>query len=153
MSNTALHTDKAPAAIGPYSQGIQAGNTIYVSGQIPIDPATGEVFVATTGGMVSYQGDAISDCTDCEDKALVYPNPVKPDYEGPIAIKGLTDRAYVKITDIAGNLIYQGKANGCQMIWDGKNYKGERTKSGVYLVFSSTDLGKEKKVAKILIAN
>ena len=40
MSNTALHTDKAPAAIGPYSQGIQAGNTIYVSGQIPIDPAT-----------------------------------------------------------------------------------------------------------------
>ena len=42
MSNTALHTDKAPAAIGPYSQGIQAGNTIYVSGQSPIDPATGE---------------------------------------------------------------------------------------------------------------
>lgn len=42
MSNTALHTDKAPAAIGPYSQGIQAGSTIYVSGQIPIDPATGE---------------------------------------------------------------------------------------------------------------
>ena len=39
MSNTALHTDKAPAAIGPYSQGIQAGNTIYVSGQIPIVPA------------------------------------------------------------------------------------------------------------------
>ena len=32
MSNTALYTDKAPAAIGPYSQGIQAGNTIYVSG-------------------------------------------------------------------------------------------------------------------------
>jgi len=39
--NTAIHTDKAPAAIGPYSQAIQAGNTIYVSGQIPIDPATG----------------------------------------------------------------------------------------------------------------
>ena len=37
-----LHTDKAPVAIGPYSQGIQAGQTIYVSGQIPIDPATGE---------------------------------------------------------------------------------------------------------------
>ena len=37
----AIHTDKAPAAIGPYSQAIQAGNTIYVSGQLPIDPATG----------------------------------------------------------------------------------------------------------------
>ena len=39
--NTAIHTDLAPAAIGPYSQAIKAGNTIYVSGQIPIDPATG----------------------------------------------------------------------------------------------------------------
>lgn len=39
--NTAIHTDKAPAAIGPYSQAIKASNTIYVSGQLPIDPATG----------------------------------------------------------------------------------------------------------------
>ena len=37
-----IETKKAPGAIGPYSQGIQAGNMIYVSGQIPIDPATGE---------------------------------------------------------------------------------------------------------------
>ena len=36
-----IHTEQAPAAIGPYSQAIQAGNTIYVSGQLPIDPATG----------------------------------------------------------------------------------------------------------------
>ena len=41
MSNTAIHTNHAPAAIGPYSQAVQAGNTIYVSGQLPIDPATG----------------------------------------------------------------------------------------------------------------
>jgi len=41
MSNIAIHTDNAPAAIGPYSQAIQAGNTIYVSGQLPINPATG----------------------------------------------------------------------------------------------------------------
>lgn len=39
--NTAIATAKAPAAIGPYSQGVQAGSTIYVSGQLPIDPATG----------------------------------------------------------------------------------------------------------------
>ena len=36
-----IYTDKAPAAIGPYSQGVQVGNLVYVSGQIPIDPATG----------------------------------------------------------------------------------------------------------------
>ena len=38
-----LNTPKAPAAIGPYSQAIQAGNLIYTSGQIPIDPATGQL--------------------------------------------------------------------------------------------------------------
>lgn len=38
----AVHTEKAPAAIGPYSQAIQAGNFIYASGQLPIDPATGQ---------------------------------------------------------------------------------------------------------------
>ena len=39
--NQIIHTDKAPAAIGPYSQAVQAGNLLFVSGQIPIDPATG----------------------------------------------------------------------------------------------------------------
>ena len=41
MSNIAIHTENAPAAIGPYSQAIQAGNLLFVSGQLPIDPATG----------------------------------------------------------------------------------------------------------------
>ena len=39
--NKAIFTDKAPAAIGPYSQAILAGNTLYVSGQLPADAATG----------------------------------------------------------------------------------------------------------------
>lgn len=38
-----IHTDRAPAAIGPYSQAVKVGNTVYVSGQIPLDPATGEL--------------------------------------------------------------------------------------------------------------
>ncbi|MCW5906734.1 MAG: hypothetical protein KIS94_02660 [Chitinophagales bacterium] len=119
---------------------------------IAIDDKTGEVFIGTTGGLVSYQGDAMGECSDCE-TALVYPNPVKPDYDGPIAIKGLVEDAFVKITDVSGTLVYEGKANGSQMIWNGKGYNGQRAKSGVYLVFSSTDLGKEKRVAKILLLN
>ncbi len=42
-----VHTDKAPAAIGPYSQAVVFGNTLYTSGQIPINPATGEIEVKT----------------------------------------------------------------------------------------------------------
>jgi len=50
--NQAIHTDNAPAAIGPYSQAVKAGNTIYVSGQLPVDPATGE-----------FAGDSIAEQT------------------------------------------------------------------------------------------
>jgi 2-iminobutanoate/2-iminopropanoate deaminase len=43
MTRQVIYTKKAPEPIGPYSQGIKAGNTIYLSGQIAIDPATGEM--------------------------------------------------------------------------------------------------------------
>ncbi len=43
MSRQIIHTDAAPAAIGPYSQAVKAGNTVYLSGQIPLDPATMEL--------------------------------------------------------------------------------------------------------------
>ena len=41
MTHQIIQTDHAPAAIGPYSQAVRAGNTVYFSGQIPLDPATG----------------------------------------------------------------------------------------------------------------
>ena len=51
MRKKVIQTDKAPKAIGPYSQAIQAGNMIFLSGQIPIDPKTGEL----TGGDIRQQ--------------------------------------------------------------------------------------------------
>ena len=51
-----IHTDKAPAAIGPYSQAIANGDLVYTSGQIPIDPATGNV---VTGGIEAETEQAI----------------------------------------------------------------------------------------------
>ncbi len=50
-----IATDKAPAAIGPYSQAIKAGDFLYASGQIPINPATGEI----EGSDVSQQADLV----------------------------------------------------------------------------------------------
>lgn len=43
MSKQAIHSDHAPGAIGPYSQAVRCGNTVFLSGQIPLDPATGEL--------------------------------------------------------------------------------------------------------------
>ena len=44
---TKIHTDNAPAAVGPYSQAIAANSVIYTSGQVPIDPATGKIEATT----------------------------------------------------------------------------------------------------------
>lgn len=49
MSRQIIHTDQAPAAIGPYSQAVRAGGTVYFSGQIPLDPATGEIVAGDIG--------------------------------------------------------------------------------------------------------
>lgn len=43
MPSTPVQTDRAPRAIGPYSQAVRCGNTVYLSGQIPLDPASGEL--------------------------------------------------------------------------------------------------------------
>ena len=47
MNKTVVSTPQAPSAIGPYSQAIRAGNLLFVSGQIPIDPATGQLIDGT----------------------------------------------------------------------------------------------------------
>ena len=43
MARLSIYTDRAPKAIGPYSQAVRAGNTVFLSGQIPLDPKTGEL--------------------------------------------------------------------------------------------------------------
>jgi hypothetical protein len=116
---------------------------------ITINDDNGEVFISTDRGLISYKGEA----TEGEKKhgqVLVYPNPVKEDYNGPIAIKNVVENAKVKITDISGNLIQSLNAFGGQAIWDGKNKYGERANTGVYLVFSTDPTGLETNVAKIL---
>ena len=59
--NTAVHTDHAPAAIGPYSQAVVAGNTIYVSGQIPIVPEKGELI---EGGIEEQTRQSLTNITN-----------------------------------------------------------------------------------------
>lgn len=49
MTRHIVHTDQAPAAIGPYSQAVRAGGTVYLSGQIPLDPATGNLVEGDIG--------------------------------------------------------------------------------------------------------
>ncbi len=119
---------------------------------IAINRETGQVFFGTDKGIMSYKGEAIAGGRTFEN-VLVYPNPVRPDYEGMIAIKGLALNADVKITDVSGKLVYETNSLGGQAVWDGYTYEGVKASSGVYLVFSNSQDGMESYVAKFAIVN
>ncbi len=117
---------------------------------IAIDDSNGEVFFGTANGIISYKGDATAPTSKME-KVVIYPNPVRPGFSGNIGIKGLSEGAHVKITDINGSLVYETTANGGQAIWDGKNFSNREAASGVYLVLIASKDGSDTAVAKILI--
>jgi hypothetical protein len=118
---------------------------------LTIDHLTGEVYIGTEKGIVSYRGTATyGEPTIDGTKVYAYPNPVRPEYFGPIAIKGLTRDADVKITDVSGNVVYATRAYGGQAVWDGNNLSGQSARSGVYLVFASDEDGTETVVTKIM---
>lgn len=120
--------------------------------EIGINEKTGEVFFVTEKGIISYMGNA-TEAKEVHGDVLVYPNPVGPEYTGLIAIKGLVNNAFVKITDIKGQMVYETRANGGTATWNGRNYTGQRTATGVYLVYSTNADGTETNVAKILFVN
>lgn len=122
-------------------------NTIY---DISVDNSTGIVYFATEGGLVSYKGDA-KETGDGFGEIVAYPNPVRPDYQGPITIKGLARNADVRITDVVGNLIYKGRASGGIIQWDGTNLKGQKVASGVYIALMINADGTETANTKIAI--
>ncbi len=119
---------------------------------IEIDDVSGEVFFGTDKGIISYKGTA-TEGGESNATVYAYPNPVESGYTGVIAVKGLVKNADVKITDIAGNLVYHTRAEGGQAIWNGKTMDGKRPGTGVYLVFISNEDGSETYVSKILFKN
>ncbi|MFT4600632.1 MAG: ligand-binding sensor domain-containing protein [Arenicella sp.] len=119
---------------------------------IRTDLLSGETYFATESGLVSVRTDASLGDPEFSN-VTVFPNPVRPEYQGPVTVQGLGYQSDVKITDVSGNVVYKTTSNGGTVIWDGKTLQGERAKSGVYLVWSASVSGKGKEVAKILFIN
>jgi hypothetical protein len=116
---------------------------------ICVDGVSGEVFFGTDKGIISFKGDALSG-SDVYNNVVVYPNPVRETYEGPVAIKGLVAQTNVKITDMGGNLVFETESLGGQAIWDGTNFRGERVATGVYMIYLASPDGSFSHVSKLL---
>jgi ligand-binding sensor domain-containing protein len=116
---------------------------------IAIDPSSGEVFIGTDQGLISFRSTATQGLDEFG-KVYVFPNPVRPDFQGTIVISGLIRDTNVKITDISGNLVYETTSLGGQALWNGKNFDGKRVSTGVYLVFCTNEDGSKTFITKLL---
>jgi ligand-binding sensor domain-containing protein len=116
---------------------------------IEVQDETGEVFFATPNGIISYRGTSTVAKADFSN-VKIFPNPVRPEFNGVVAIEGLTQDANVKITDISGRLVYETNSFGGTATWNGTDYNNVKAKSGVYLVYVSKRDGSEGFVGKIV---
>ncbi len=119
---------------------------------IAINHISGEVFILTDKGIMSYRSDATK-AEEIHGDVYVFPNPVRPGYSGKITITGLADDVNVKITDISGNVVFETTSLGGQAIWNGTTFNGRKVSTGIYLVFSTNDEGSQTFVTKLLFLN
>jgi ligand-binding sensor domain-containing protein len=117
---------------------------------VTINPVNGDLFIGTEKGICTYRADATTTTSDTPEP-FVYPNPVRADYDGPIAITGIPNNSNVKIVDVSGNLVYETTALGGQATWDGKLVNGERAATGVYFALCQGSGKKEKAKLKFVL--
>jgi hypothetical protein len=118
--------------------------------ELEFNHTTGELFIITDRGMVSYRVDATYEDAEYANVS-VFPNPVRPDFFGPITIQGIRYDSDIHVTDAAGNVVYKTTSHGGTATWNGKTLQGERAKSGVYLFWTATNEGKGRKVGKVVL--
>ncbi len=116
---------------------------------LAVDDKSGEVFMGTGEGLISYSGDAIAGKDSYAD-VYIYPNPVRETWDGPVTITGLVEETDIKITDINGNLVHQSTSLGGQATWDGRNLNGNRVRTGIYLVLCTDEYGERTHIEKLL---
>lgn len=137
-------------------QHFTASNSALLSDYIlalALDEKTGELFIGTDKGLCSYTAPIPNSDGMTKDNVYAYPNPVRPDYAGPITITGLENNADVKILTANGSLVSEGRATGNQYKWYGLDRDGRRVASGVYMVAVATADGETGVVCKVAIIN
>lgn len=119
---------------------------------LEINHKTGEVFIVTELGLMSYRGDATYEDPEYSNVSI-FPNPARPDFDGLITIQGIRYNSDIKITDVSGKLVYKTTSNGGTATWNGKTMSGEKVASGVYLIWTASNIAKGRFVGKVVVVN
>jgi hypothetical protein len=120
-------------------------NTVY---DLAINQYNGEVFMATQGGLIGYFSTATNFDPELS-QVRVFPNPVRPGFDGYITIDGLAFDSSVKITDLTGYLVFETKSEGGRAVWNGLDKNGNKPATGVYTIFITDKDGGKDEVKKL----
>jgi hypothetical protein len=120
-------------------------NNVY---DIAINHSNGEVLFATENGIIGFFSTATNFDNEMSN-VRVYPNPVRPDFEGNITIDGLAYDSNVKVTDVQGNVLHETTSEGGRAIWNGRLNDGTRPATGVYLIYAGSPDGAAAEVRKV----
>lgn len=118
---------------------------------IKINSESGEVFIGTDKGLVSFGGNAFKPNENLEkSNVTVFPNPVLPEYEDMVTVKGLTYNSTVKILNSAGRIIDEGKSQGGGFTWYCRNGRN-RVPSGIYYIMVVDEDGNSSIVSSVTV--
>ena len=112
----------------------------------------GEMFILTDKGLSSFRSNS-SLAQTVHTNVNIFPNPVRPGYQGKVGVTGLVNNASVKITDVNGKLMKELNANGGTISWDLTDYNNHRVSSGIYILFSSNNPGDQTYIGKLAVVN
>lgn len=117
---------------------------------LAIDSTSGELFVLTEKGLLSYRTES-SEPSENFSSVKIFPNPVRPDFQGVLTVSGLRENTSIKITDTAGRLIYETKSNGGTATWNMLNSTENRAIASIYMVFCVAEDSSESFVGKVAV--
>ncbi len=119
---------------------------------IGIDAVNGWVYIATDEGLVSYYS-GIKETKSSVAEPKVYPNPVHENYQGLVHIEGLSNNMKVKISDVAGNIVFETTSTGSTALWNMRDFNNKRVETGVYMIYASSFDGTNTVAAKIFVVS
>ncbi len=117
---------------------------------LELNEQSGELFITTDKGLVSFRSDATEPQFDFE-TVKIFPNPVTPSFNGLVGISNLMENAVIKIVDVSGKLINQVQGNGGAASWNLADHTGKRVSTGVYLLICVLPDGSESFAGKLVV--
>ena len=117
---------------------------------LAVNPETGELFISTDVGLIVFR-DIATPAVVSMDKLKVFPNPFVYDRHDRIFIEGLSQETRVRILGANGELIQTIEANGGRIEWNGRDFRGNRVGSGVYIVLAIDEENRERGSGKVVI--